>query len=203
MNRVPYPPDCADCPQAVECIAANDCAVMRQIRHRHERDNVTSIHQQAHEEMRNSGNGIVQAWVCALGLRHQGVLVSAIRGCDNVPREDASKHISRFYRACILKAHCGDASKAGSFMKWIDDREDFEHLCADFFRSIDHYPNHFILHLAHAAEICGYYMPGEQSAWWMEFYIRIVRKFHMMPETKQELDWRLNLDETSFVAEQA
>ncbi len=29
----PYPPDCADCPTPVECKAANDCAVLRQIRH--------------------------------------------------------------------------------------------------------------------------------------------------------------------------
>lgn len=28
-----YEPDCADCPTPAECKAANDCAVMRQIRH--------------------------------------------------------------------------------------------------------------------------------------------------------------------------
>ena len=28
-----YAPDCADCPTPAECKAANDCAVMRQIRH--------------------------------------------------------------------------------------------------------------------------------------------------------------------------
>lgn len=28
-----YTPDCADCPTPAECRAANDCAVMRQVRH--------------------------------------------------------------------------------------------------------------------------------------------------------------------------
>lgn len=36
-TNVPYPPDCADCPQPAECKAKNDCAVMRQIRHGHEK----------------------------------------------------------------------------------------------------------------------------------------------------------------------
>lgn len=148
-------------------------------------------------------NSILQDWVCELGLRHQGVLVSAIRGCDNVPREDPSKHINRFYRACILKAHCGDVNKAVSFMKWIDNPAEFNALADTFFRSIDHYPNHYILHLAHAAEICGYYMPGEQHRWWARFYYRIIKKFHMAAETKAELDARLNMDEESFGRAQA
>ena len=32
-----YPPDCADCPTPAECKAANDCKVLRQIRHGRER----------------------------------------------------------------------------------------------------------------------------------------------------------------------
>ncbi len=31
---------------------------------------------------------IVQPWAAKLGLRHQGVLVSAVRGCDSISRED-------------------------------------------------------------------------------------------------------------------
>jgi hypothetical protein len=34
--------------------------------------------------------GILQEWVARLGLRHQGVLVTAIRGCATMPKEDAS-----------------------------------------------------------------------------------------------------------------
>jgi hypothetical protein len=32
-----YTPDCGDCPTPTECKAKNDCQVMRQIRHGHER----------------------------------------------------------------------------------------------------------------------------------------------------------------------
>lgn len=41
-TNVPYPPDCADCPNPESCKAKNDCEVMRQIRHRHERPAITS-----------------------------------------------------------------------------------------------------------------------------------------------------------------
>ena len=48
---------------------------------------------------------ILQNWVMNLGLRHQGVLVSSIRGCDNAPRHDPSKIIQRLLRGSILIPH--------------------------------------------------------------------------------------------------
>lgn len=33
---------------------------------------------------------IIQPWVENIGLRHQGVLVSAMRGCDTAPRHGAA-----------------------------------------------------------------------------------------------------------------
>lgn len=32
-----YEPDCADCPTPAKCKAKNDCQVMRQLRHGHEK----------------------------------------------------------------------------------------------------------------------------------------------------------------------
>src|SRR6266702_3232000 len=98
---------------------------------------------------------IIQDWAADLGLRHQGVLVAAVRGCDSIEREDASKPIVRTYRGVLLHPHCKDLTKAASFMIPYDGRH-WEAYVRDFFASIDHYPNHWILHFTHAAEIVGY-----------------------------------------------
>lgn len=145
---------------------------------------------------------IVQDWAAELGLRHQGVLMAAIRGCDSAEREDDFKWLSRFYRACVLKAHCKDPRNAVSFMLWCDDEDLFKQRASFVVKSFDHYPVHFLLHFIHAAEICGYKMPGPQGAWWKWFYLRMVTKFHMNPETEVELDARLNAPEMIFKEQQ-
>jgi hypothetical protein len=146
--------------------------------------------------------GIVQDWAANLGLRHQGVLVSAVRGCDNVPRDDASKYIVRVYRGILLKSHCGDIKKAASFMipfepKWWDSYK------MEFLSSIDHYPNHWILHFMHACEIVGYkHSDGPVRVAFHQLYKRLVSKFHLYPETEMQLDYRLDADESSFAKAQ-
>jgi hypothetical protein len=109
---------------------------------------------------KNRGNlnppSIVQPWAADLGLRHQGVLVSAIRGCDGIGREDASKYLVRVYRGALLRPHCDDLEKCASFMIPYDGKM-WDAACMDFFSSIDHYPNHWILHFTHAAHIVGLY----------------------------------------------
>jgi hypothetical protein len=45
---------------------------------------------------------ILQDWVTTTGLRHQGVLMAAVRGCDTLPRPAAAKTIARYYR----ESHC-------------------------------------------------------------------------------------------------
>lgn len=146
---------------------------------------------------------IVQDWAAKLGLRHQGVLVSAIRGCDSSMREDHSKYLVRMYRGVLLRAHVGDVKKAASFMIPFDD-DGWRNVSADFLRSIDHYPNHWILHFMHACEIVGYKHPETFIA--QEFntlYRALVKKFHLLPESEIELDRRLNADEETFKSEQA
>lgn len=141
---------------------------------------------------------IIQDWAAKLGLRHQGVLVSAIRGCDSVPREDASKYLVRVYRGILLRAHCGDVKKAKSFMVPFDP-EQWDHSEADFLRSIDHYPNHWLLHFVHACQIVGAKHPEHEIRMhFFHLYEKVVRKFHMSPESAQTLDDRLNADEENF-----
>ena len=129
--------------------------------------------------------------------------MAAVRGCDNVPREDSTKWIMRYYRACILKAHCGDARKASSFMVWPTFGTEFEMRTKEMFSSIDHYPVHFLMHLMLAAEIVGYKCPDsiirDQWSW---FYLQLVHKLHLRTESESMLDLRLNADEQTFREQQ-
>lgn len=148
-------------------------------------------------------NSIMQEWAANLGLRHQGVLVAAVRGCDGALREDTCKWISRFYRGCLLRAHCSDVRKASSFMIWCDSEKEFWEHANEVLKSYDHYPNHFLMHLLHAVEITGYYHSNlEVRKWWHEFYLRLVKKLHLYPESKEQLDARLGADEETFKRQQ-
>lgn len=145
---------------------------------------------------------IIQPWAAALGLRHQGVLVSAIRGCDSVNREDPSKYLVRAYRGTLLVPHCADIRKSASFMIPFDG-DDWYEACEPFFSSIDHYPNHWLLHWLHACEIVGYKHPSlAVSEAYIFLYHKAVRKFHMLPESEWHLDERLNADEDTFSKKQ-
>lgn len=146
---------------------------------------------------------IIQDWAARLGLRHQGVLVSAIRGCDSLPREDPSKYLVRVYRGVLLRAHCGDLKKAASFMLPFDP-ESWHDASDEFFESIDHYPNHWILHWMHACQIVGYQHPNDKIRFiFMQMYKRLVKKFHLNPESAEQLEERLNADESTFAKNQA
>lgn len=144
---------------------------------------------------------ILQAWVEALGLRHQGAIVSAIRGCDVAPRHDPSKLAQRLLRGAVLEPHCGRAVKPVSYIVIEPDQRKWQETMNAFNGSWDHYPNHYVVHFVHAAEIIGYYGPADAPVFaerWLEFYYRAVHILHFNPETRTQLDDRLNADEQAF-----
>lgn len=145
---------------------------------------------------------IIQNWVSELGLRHQGVIVSAVRGCDTLPKEAAAKTLSRFFRGCVLNAHCGSVKGAKTYMAEPTDEIEFQRVAARFFQEWDALPFHYVIHFVHATEIVGYYREDWLGVLWKDFYLRACRKMHITPETKDELDERLNKDEASFFADQ-
>lgn len=141
---------------------------------------------------------IIQDWACKLGLRHQGVLTTAIRGCDLVPKDDVSKTLVRAFRADLLNAHVGDPHKSRSFIQVIK-HEEFIDLSAKFTSNLDHYPLHYVMHLTHAAEIIGYKHPDQNTAdRWRILYFTVCKRLHVNPETEAQLDKRLNADEETF-----
>lgn len=143
-------------------------------------------------------NSILKVWVMRLGRRHQGVLLTAVRGCDTAPKDDTSKAFTRCYRGVVLNAHCGDAAKAQSFMESISAADEAERF-NKFRRNLDHYPHHFVMHFIHAIEIVGYKHPDlETRDRWHSYYLRLCNGLHVRTETEGQLDVRLNADEDTF-----
>lgn len=63
----------------------------------------------------------------------------------------------------------------------------------EYFESVDELPNHFQLHLIHAAEIMGYKHPvSTVREFWYGFYTDAVKSMHLYPETEEQLDKRLS-----------
>lgn len=105
---------------------------------------------------------VLKDWVMRLGLRHQGVLLTSVRGCDTAPKEDASKALARCFRAEILNAHCGDNKKSRSFIEYVDTEELGRRMEA-FRKNCDHYPHHWVMHFFHAVQILAYKMPDDAA----------------------------------------
>jgi hypothetical protein len=149
-----------------------------------------------------AGRSIVQDWVCSLGLRYQGVLVAAVRGCDTAPRHDTSKVLQRIYRCEILNAHVGDPAKSKSFILKADIPTTQKKM-QEFLDDCDHYPHHYAMHIFHAAEIVGYKHPDlERRDLWNSFYASACKKLHVKPESEDELRARLEAPEGKFEAAQ-
>lgn len=143
---------------------------------------------------------ILQGWVTTLGLRHQGVLLTAVRGCDTAPKNDPSKLFTRCVRSMILECHCGDPAKAATFIEAVTTPELRGRFNA-FRKNLDHYPHHYVMHVIHAVEIIGYNYPDDYVRnVWKEFYFALCRGLHMQPESETELDERLNADEDTFAS---
>jgi len=143
---------------------------------------------------------ILQDWVMELGLRHQGVLVSAVRGCDTSPKHDPSKLLVRCLRAAILNPHAPTGVAPRTFIEIVDPYELFARMGAF---SADHLPHHYVMHLVHAVEILGYKHPDDvQRGAWYWFYARLCKGLHLPLESEEKLDDRLNAEEAAFAAGQ-
>lgn len=140
---------------------------------------------------------ILQDWVMQLGLRQQGVLISAVRGCDGIQKDDPAKALVRALRCDILNAHCGDPAKAASFIEKVDGAE-LKRRMDTVTSSFDHYPVHFIQHLMAAAQVIGYYHMGRNGYAWRCFYKMMCHKLHVTPESMDVCARRLDADEPTF-----
>lgn len=141
---------------------------------------------------------VLQDWVMNLPLRHQGTLLTSVRGCDDEPKlwsrtgvsYSPGRRLTAYIRCC--------------FMNPADEREvDYEE--GSFFQSrppspfkpseFGHLPQHWYSHVMHALEIIGYCHPDSgirNQAHTM--YVKLVHNLHLRPESSEDLHTRLTED---------
>ena len=157
---------------------------------------------------------VLQDWVMNLPLRFQGTILTAIRGCDMVPKDHIAKKLARAIRCEIMNTPCTgggkvtkESVKPSTFIEYFE-HEDLLEIMNEFCRDLDPYPLHYVLHVAHASEVIGYCLHDsgedcERASLWTHLYKLICRKFHMYPESFEQLKLRLNAKEEDFGKDQA
>lgn len=128
------------------------------------------------------GNGkVILDWVCRLPWKQQSVLLSALRGPD--AESIYVKMLSRWLRMCVQEnadptsGYMGDAE-----LPEIQQVED----------ELMFLPTHYTIHLLYGLEITGYNHSDPRIAERaLRYYTGIVARFHLVPESKEELDARL------------
>lgn len=142
-------------------------------------------------------DSVLQDWVMLLPRRYQGTLLTAVRGCDDEPKQwtamgfadSPGRRLTAFIRFC--------------FMNPADDRE--IDIPGAFFQSqppkdfkpseFGHLPQHWYAHVMHALEIIAYCHPdGVLMAQSMTLYAKMVHGLHLNIETYDQMKHRLTED---------
>lgn len=139
-------------------------------------------------------NHMVKDWVSKLGLRHQGTLLTGVRGCDTAHKHDPSKPVMRAIRWALFVAYDErELTEPKGFMFY--EPANFTEAVRELAKNMDHYPSHFIWHMIHAIEVIGYCHPdaGVRAKFnWA--YVTFVEKYHVNPETEFQMHRRLHED---------
>jgi hypothetical protein len=147
---------------------------------------------------------VLQRWVMSLPLRHQGVLLAAVRSCDTAAKpgpaelvldgdeiETPERLLVAYMRYCILNpADPREVDYPGAFMR-PDPPDENSWKPSQF----GHYPQHWYAHIMHAFQIIGYYHPQHRNriAGWT-IYERFVHNLHLNTEDRTQMDRRLTED---------
>jgi hypothetical protein len=151
--------------------------------------------------------GVWRPWTRVQPLRYQGVLATAIRGCDISEKEDPAKDLNRMIRrACLNPADERETTVSGGFFGFEPDR--LISSTKKLLHSLDHYPLHYVGHLTHACEVIGYLglknttqesecsnLPSlVMGQFFSSVYFDICYTLHMNPETPEQLRERMTMD---------
>lgn len=135
----------------------------------------------------------LRPWVCELGLREQGTLVVATRGCDSAPKfplDSPERRLTAAFRYAIgipFDEREVDAA-LGCFM--------ISEVPTDLrIAMLEHYPLHWVMHCVHAMEALGFRYPDiPQRNQWYALYAQAVRSLHLNVETRDQYLRRLGED---------
>lgn len=142
-------------------------------------------------------NSVLQDWVINLPLRHQGTLLTAVRGCDNEPKQwtatgfsdSPSRRITAYIRFCFMNpADIREVNISGAFFQ-------SEPPCPFRPSEFGHLPQHWYVHIMHALEIIGYKHPDvmiKQKTY--QLYTNMVSNLHLNIEYETQMDSRLTED---------
>lgn len=135
---------------------------------------------------------VLHDWVHDLKFQTQALLLTAMRGPDENNKYNSAKALIRYLRGVVIKP-AGDWHNLNENDFMWGQYERFDDFAGNFWQDHDEYPHHFIMHLVHCAEVVGYHHPDRNIAnAWYSFYMNACKAFHMNPETKEEMDARLN-----------
>lgn len=142
-------------------------------------------------------NSVLQDWVMELPLRFQGTLLTAVRGCDDEPKQwyatgfadSPGRRTTAFIRWCFMNpADPREIDIPGAF---------FQSRPPENFKPSEfgHLPQHWYSHIMHALEIIGRCHPDQEV---MELahgmYVKMVHSLHLNIETGEQLYTRLTED---------
>lgn len=133
-----------------------------------------------------------------LPLREQGTLLTAVRGCDEEPKnwiargvaESPGRRITAFIRWCFMvPVDVREVDIPGAF---------FQSTPPEPFKpsAFGHLPLHWYSHIMHALEVIGYRHPdrgGIGAGAWV-LYVAMARSMHLHPETVEQFVERLSED---------
>ena len=135
---------------------------------------------------------VLHDWVHSLSFQMQALLLTAMRGPDGSNKHNSAKVIVRYLRGAVCKPAGNWSGFNDNDFMW-GDYNVFENNAACFWDDHDEYPHHFIMHLVHCAEVIAYKHPDLRiSTRWKQFYLEACKSFHMIPETSDQMDERLN-----------
>jgi hypothetical protein len=143
-------------------------------------------------------NSALRQWVMELPLREQGTLMTAVRGCDDEPKQWTStgvayspgRRLTAFIRFCFMVP--ADPREVGM----VEGAFMMPEPPANFKPSeFGHLPQHWYSHAMHALEIIAYRHPVDgicDKAFLL--YCAMVHNMHLNIETEDQMIKRLSED---------
>lgn len=131
-----------------------------------------------------------------LPLRHQGVLVTAMRGCDGAGKEVSVKHLLRELRGLVLVPFdVRELDYKKGFITAFDPGHTKPYFDTFIRDEMEALPMHFVTHLMHAIQVVAYHCPfnAVREVYHIRYH-KMASRFHLRPEHKAGMDERLTED---------
>lgn len=132
---------------------------------------------------------VMQDWTRKIPLRAQGTLLTCVRGCDLAPKFplDSPERVlvGMLRHAFLVPADPREVGvEPGAFFQNATPADIDRWRTTTKFSAFGHYPQHWVAHVMHAAEVLGYCHPNPTLAIsWQHVYFKFCHAHHVPPET--------------------